>query len=976
MRPPKSLLCLALSILPTAVLAVFADEAGVVDYHYELLGLPKPDTTFFYRPRKEDKASLLYSLSDLGVVGAVNPGTGAPVWRQVLGSGSDSLSNGLLRGVDGDGVVVSALGKTVSAWDAISGRLKWQSEFSGQVKDLEVMESAIVSAEAKDVLALYEDGNKGILRRLTGNGGDLKWEFTDEASGVPFQISTSPKDVFVISLHAAGAGYNLKVTTLDPVTGKKVDEYTLSSKSEIYNIEDILLVGASSAAPILAWTDQAKQEVKVNILGKKAVQNLALKEADGKLTKVTLHAPHLSQSQPHFLVFSQSASANRADVYHIDLKSNAITKAYELPKLEGTGTISTSSQDGNVFFTRMAQGEAILVSSASHGILGRWPLKIDESHGSLLHAASEVVARSADTYAVRSAVATSNEDWVMIRNGAESWTRVEGLSGAIIADWAELPGEEQLAATLKAEAQTNPLASYLHRWQRHIQELEHLPAYLTELPKRVMSSILPVESVTSDDLVRDNFGFHKMVIVATQRGRLYGLNAGNKGKVVWSAKAYDIPDDSKWDVKGIWVDNVKGLVNVRGATGEYVLIKALTGQIIEKTSPGSWPPVTSSVVIDSASGKWYLPIGVDGNPGDIPSAWAPKDVLVVQGANGEVRGLKYMEDGANSVPTAAWTFQPTGEKIINVVAKPAHDPVASIGRVLGDRTVLYKYLNPNTILVTAISETGSSLSMYLLDSVSGDILYSTSHSGVDTKQPIASILTENWFAYSMFGDSAPGTTEEALPLSKGYQLVVTELFESELANDRGPLGSMSNTSSLEPLDIPNAEPAIPHAVTQTFLIPEAISHMSVSETKQGITTRQLLCTLPASNSIVGILYHIINPRRPVGRDPTPVEVEEGLFRYTPFIDFDPKMIVTHKLNVIGIKGVITSPALLESTSLVFAYGIDIFGTRVVPSMAFDILGKGFNRLNLVATVLALQVGVMVLAPMVRRKQINGRWMTS
>ncbi len=68
--------------------------------------------------------------------------------------------------------------------------------------------------------------------------------------------------------------------------------------------------------------------------------------------------------------------------------------------------------------------------------------------------------------------------------------------------------------------------------------------------------------------------------------------------------------------------------------------------------------------------------------------------------------------------------------------------------------------------------------------------------------------------------------------------------------------------------------------------------------------------------------------------------------------------------MVGIKNVITTPALLESTSLVFAYGVDVFGTRVSPSFAFDILGKGFNKLSLMATVAALWVGVVVVAPMV------------
>jgi hypothetical protein len=66
-----------------------------------------------------------------------------------------------------------------------------------------------------------------------------------------------------------------------------------------------------------------------------------------------------------------------------------------------------------------------------------------------------------------------------------------------------------------------------------------------------------------------------------------------------------------------------------------------------------------------------------------------------------------------------------------------------------------------------------------------------------------------------------------------------------------------------------------------------------------------------------------------------------------------------------VQRIITSPAIVESTSLVFAFGIDVFGTRVAPSFLFDILGKGFNKVSLIGTVLALTVGVVALGPVVR-----------
>ncbi|CZS91632.1 uncharacterized protein RCO7_06983 [Rhynchosporium graminicola] len=971
MRLPLSLLSLTLAMLPST-LAVLADEAYVVDYHHELLGLPQPHTTFFHRPRKEDKASLLYTLSDLGVLGAVHPGTGKVLWRQVLGA-----ENGFLRPVEGENVVASGAGQRVDAWDAMSGKEVWGNVFLGAVKDLEVMETAGTDNGSKDVLALFEEGGKGVLRKLKGKNGDVAWEYKDHSDDIPLQVSTNVEHVFLVSLHGSAGPYNLKVMTLDPVTGKKITEYTLSTKGDVHEAEDVLLVGANSASPIIAWADKSKSNLKVNILGKSSsLHTLPLKESDDIL-KVSIHAPELIQSLPHFLVHSHSARSNRADVYHIDLKTGGINKAYSLPKLPGKGAVSVSSQEANVYFTRITEDEAVIVSSVSHGILGRWPMKAAKDSATYVHGASEVVQKTPDTYSVRSAVLTSAQDWVLIRNGALDWTRVEGLSGAVAAEWAEIPVSESLAKTLEAEAHSNPLSAYIHRVNRHAKDLQYLPAYLQQLPSRLLTSILPGEAASQKPgvLIRDSFGFSKLVIVATQRGRLYGLDAGNQGAVAWSLKAFDFPGGKKWDVRGIWVEQIKGTFTIRGGDGESVLAELTTGKVVERTMPGSWPTVQSTVVVDSPSGPWLLPIGLDGNPGEIPAAWSPSTNLVVQGKDGHIKGLKFETSRDISVPVVAWTFQPTsGQKIVNVVSRPPHDPVASIGRVLGDRTVLYKYLNPNVVLVTAVSDESSTASFYLLDTVSGDLLYSVSHEGVDTKQPITSTLTENFFVYSLWSDI--GTSKTALPASKGYQIVASEMFESDVANDRGPLGPTNNSSSVEPTDNPNAEPALPYVVTQSYLISEPISHMAVTQTGQGITTRQILCTLAGSNSIVGIPRTLLDPRRLVGRDPTPLEAEEGLFRYHPIIEFDPKLVISHKREVIGIQNVIASPAILESTSLVFAYGIDIFGTRVAPSMAFDILGKGFNKLSLVGTVLALWAGVFVLAPMVRKKTINGRWQTS
>jgi len=74
-----------------------------------------------------------------------------------------------------------------------------------------------------------------------------------------------------------------------------------------------------------------------------------------------------------------------------------------------------------------------------------------------------------------------------------------------------------------------------------------------------------------------------------------------------------------------------------------------------------------------------------------------------------------------------------------------------------------------------------------------------------------------------------------------------------------------------------------------------------------------------------------------------------------------------------VKKIVTSPALLESTSLVFAFGLDMFLTRVTPSSSFDVLSENFNKAQLVFTVLGLVIAIVITRPMVRRKQLRERW---
>lgn len=975
---PLHLSSLLVGVLSVGVQAVFQDEVGHLDYHYELLGVPQGETTFFHRPRREDKASLLYTLSDVGVLGAVHPSSGAVVWRQFL-TGNITNGGGFLRASEGEGWICAAYGRSVHAWDAVTGRNRFWMDFSGEVKDLEVME--MTEKDRKDVLVLFDDGGVTVLRRLNGNDGSVVWEFRDASKDIPLQVSTNVEKVFAVSLHGSPGSYTLKVSSLDTLTGKRVDEIILGTKGEVNSEKDVTFVGANSAAPVVAWTDDSRSKLRINVLGTKSLQTFPL---EAGTVSVEVHAPHLIQSQPHFLVHSRTRTSHRGDVYHVHLKSDAIAKAYELPLLPGPGAFSTASVGANVFFTRITADELILTDSISHGILGRWPLETGNYPAHPLHAVSEVIKKSATDYAVRAAMVTDADDWLLVRNGELGWTRPEGMTGAVAATFAEIPKSEDLAKSLEEEAHGNPLTAYIHRVNRHIDDLQYLPDYLAAIPQRLINSILGTDiGNKGDKLLRDSFGFHKLVILATRRGRVYALDAGNEGRMLWNSKPVDLAEGETWDVKGIFVDESLNQLVVQAREG-YAMVNIDTGKttearaslrpvqavaIIEGLVQKAQPKVgvdgqSERVVVDTLPRRWPLVVYEGGQVDPLAAELAPEGVVVVRGPEGEIKGLKFTAESGQAEAYESWIFTPPkGQRIVHVASRPSHDAIASIGRVLGDRTVKYKYLNPNTLVAAAANDAASALTVYLLDTVSGEILSSATYEGVDTGKNIECVMAENWFLCTFFGQytlhSNPGQS------IKGYQLVVSDLYESEAPNDRGPLGSAANFSSVEPIDLPTAQPVLPSVITQSFVLGAPISALAVTQTRQGISTRQVLGYLAESHGIVGLPRQLLEPRRPVGRDPTPEEMEEGLMRYHAAVEIDPKMVVTHERDVIGVRRIITSPVVVESTSLVFAFGVDVFGMRVAPSFLFDILGKGFNKLSLIATVVGLGVGVLALGPMVR-----------
>jgi len=125
-----------------------------------------------------------------------------------------------------------------------------------------------------------------------------------------------------------------------------------------------------------------------------------------------------------------------------------------------------------------------------------------------------------------------------------------------------------------------------------------------------------------------------------------------------------------------------------------------------------------------------------------------------------------------------WRFEiPKNHRLVSISSRSPEEKIASIGRVQGDRSVLYKYLNPHLLIVVTADVSHSSITVYLIDNVSGVVLHELKHEKVDVTKGVQTQIVENVVYWSYYSTGASGQ-------SRGGRIVVAELYESREKNER------------------------------------------------------------------------------------------------------------------------------------------------------------------------------------------------
>ncbi|KYQ89485.1 hypothetical protein DLAC_10160 [Tieghemostelium lacteum] len=646
-------------------------------------------------------------------------------------------------------------------------------------------------------------------------------------------------------------------------------------------------------------------------------------------------------------------------------------------------------------------GSGESVASLSYNGANQFQIQLTQSRVVLL------LELSGETIKLVQKVNTKEEDTVplkVVENGLV--TRLIQLSGknrllVVSQDWSiklisegkvQWSREESLSAILNQEIIDYPQVSDISKLSELEYEFNETTGFFTHFARRLstqFSSLLHPNRDNTPSTSSSN-SISKMIIATTLSGKVFGIS-NDKGRVIWSFFISNFNNDN---LKKLPLESSRMKIFITRkvihyppeAVLVYETLRAAGGQkqsrVLMHFNPLDGKKTGDDRIFNSEIlHVALLPIQEDHNshrnllqivlnyPVDQPDQppivyihpWNEmtrkqssvlKDISFYLIKGTQVQGYKIdnMADGKHGGfrPLPTWNLQlPQNQEIIAIGKSNPNEVVQAPALILGNRNLLPKYINRNLISLALYEKSTSQLVIHLLDSVSGEII--KSFVNVYSSSYVSIVHTENSVVYSHFDNY----------LHK-QMISSIDLFEQTVKwNDYHYTPYLSQQEQL----------LIKH---KSFVFPELISTLSLAITPKGITAKTILIGLK-SGQILPVDKKFINSRRPYPEEVTPNDAEEGLMPYSPKLNFPPWFYVTYNISIPNLKSITSQGTDLESTSLVFSSGLDLFCTSITPSQPYDILSDDFNHLALILTSIVLLILAMVTKNLKSKYTIDKKW---
>ncbi|XP_045496441.1 ER membrane protein complex subunit 1 isoform X1 [Colias croceus] len=543
------------------------------------------------------------------------------------------------------------------------------------------------------------------------------------------------------------------------------------------------------------------------------------------------------------------------------------------------------------------------------------------------------------------------------QEGRVLWTREEALANIVAAEFVDLPVSDTDAALESEFDQKEAAKVYSSVWAAFVRRLHTQYQQLQNLMQNLQSEGVVQETPTS--LVRDYFNLHKIIVLLTDVGKIYGMD-NLSGEILWQRyepslntqsavmftrrSARHPPYDAYLTILGKHEETGNGYIislnPIRGTlVGEGRLkldVRLLQCALLHSADVER---LHALVLLDEDEAVQVLPVSATPLVRDLYMYVAEKET-------GHLRGYALKYDGRQVVAQRTWSLSPggPGSQIVALAGKSRSGRVHSAGRPLADRSVLYKYSNPNLLLVLLERPQDMSVTAVALDAASGTVVAAAAHRRARAL-PLA-VHADNALAYMYRSDK-----------HRRVEIATMEFYEGK---ERW-LSAGAQFSSFESARAPSVD-------RQAYILPATPTALAFTQTERALTDTHILMAL-TSGAIMELPWAYVEPRRPLAGEPR----EEGLIPYAPELPLPAEAVVNYNRSLPRVQNIYTAPSGLESTSLVLVTGLDLFYTRVAPSKTFDLLKDDFDYHLITIVLAALIVATYSTKFFASRKMLKNAW---
>ncbi|KAG7601940.1 putative transcription factor WD40-like family [Arabidopsis thaliana] len=972
-----------LLFLSSAILSfsLYEDQAGLTDWHQRYIGKVKHAV---FHTQKTGRKRVIVSTEE-NVVASLDLRHGEIFWRHVLGTKDAIDGAGIALGKYV--ITLSSEGSTLRAWNLPDGQMVWETSLLTAQHSKSLLSVPINLKVDKDYPITVFGG--GYLHAVSAIDGEVLWKKDFTAEGFEVQrVLQAPGSsiIYVLGfLHSSEAVVYQIDSKSGEVVAQKSTVFPGGFSGEISSVSSDKVVVLDSTRSILVTIGFIDGDISFQ---KTPISDLVEDSGTAEILSPLL-SNMLAVKVNKRTIFVNVGDKGKLEV--VDSLSDETAMSDSLPVADDQEAFASVHHEGSKIHLMVK-----LVNDLNNVLL-RETIQMDQNRGRVHKVFMNNYIRTDRSNGFRALIVMEDHSLLLLQQGAIVWSREEGLASVTDVTTAELPLEKDGVSVAKVE-------HTLFEWLKgHVLKLKG--SLLLASPEDVVAiQELRVKSSGKNKLTRDHNGFRKLILALTRAGKLFALHTGD-GRIVWSM-LLNSPSQSQscerpngvslyqWQVPHHHAMDENPSVLVVGkcgsdssAPGVLSFVDVYTGKEISSSDIGhSVVQVMPLPITDSKEQRLHLIADTVGHVHLYPKTSEALSIFqrefqnvywyTVEADDGIIRG--HVMKGSCSGETAdeycfttreLWTvvFPSESEKIISTLTRKPNEVVHTQAKVNTDQDLLYKYVSRNLLFVATVSPKGageigsvtpeeSSLVVYLIDTITGRILHRLSHQGC--QGPVHAVFSENWVVYHYFNIRA-----------HKYEVTVVEIYDQSRAENKNVwkliLGKHNLTAPITSYSRPEV-----FTKSQSYFFAQSVKTIAVTSTAKGITSKQLLIGT-IGDQILALDKRFVDPRRTL--NPSQAEKEEGIIPLTDTLPIIPQAYVTHSHKVEGLRGIVTAPSKLESTTHVFAYGVDLFYTRLAPSKTYDSLTDDFSYALLLITIVALVAAIYITWVLSEKKELSEKW---